>query len=69
VNLDVDIDRDACMGSGNCTYEAPGVFELDEDGISTVVRTVDETEEQVIKAARMCPSRAILVRRDGAVVI
>jgi ferredoxin len=69
VHFEVEIDRDACMGSGNCTYEAPGVFELDEDGISTVVRAVDETEELVIMAARKCPSRAISVRRDGRDVV
>ena len=33
VGLDVEIDRDVCMGSGNCVYEAPGAFDLDEDTI------------------------------------
>jgi len=65
MDLEVDIDRDVCMGSGNCTYEAPGVFELDEDGVSSVVRAVDGAEENVIAAARKCPTRAISVRRAG----
>jgi ferredoxin len=65
VDLEVDIDRDVCMGSGNCTYEAPDVFALDDDGVSSVVRAVDETEEKVIVAARKCPARAISVRRAG----
>ena len=26
--LDIKIDRDACMGSGNCSFWAPGVFDL-----------------------------------------
>ncbi|MDQ1448653.1 MAG: 4Fe-4S single cluster domain, partial [Actinomycetota bacterium] len=26
--LDISIDRDACMGSGNCSFWAPGVFDL-----------------------------------------
>ena len=37
VALDIRIDRDACMGSGNCSFWAPGVFDLDDDGIAIVV--------------------------------
>jgi len=32
--LDISINRDACMGSGNCSFWAPGVFDLDDDGIA-----------------------------------
>jgi ferredoxin len=37
VGLEVDIDRDVCIGSGNCVYEAPGAFDLDDDTIAFVV--------------------------------
>ena len=37
MGLEVDIDRDVCMGSGNCVYEAPGVFDLDGDSVAFVV--------------------------------
>lgn len=63
--LDVDIDRDACMGSGNCVYEAPGAFALDDEGIATVADAGAAPEEKVVAAARKCPARAITVRRDG----
>ena len=66
--LEVEIDRDACMGSGNCVYEASGVFDLDDDGISTVVDPAAVPEEQIIAAARKCPTKAILVRRDDVAV-
>jgi ferredoxin len=66
--LEVEIDRDACMGSGNCVYEAAGVFDLDDDGISTVVDSTAAPEEQIIAAARKCPTKAISVRRDGVAV-
>ena len=65
MTIDVEIDRDACMGSGNCVYEAIGVFELDDDGIAMVVDVVAAPEDKVIAAARNCPARAIRVRRDG----
>ena len=35
--LEIQIDRDACMGSGNCSFWAPGVFDLDDDGIAIVL--------------------------------
>lgn len=62
--LEVDIDRDVCMGSGNCVYEAPGAFDLDDDSIATVVDPGAAPEEQVLAAARKCPTRAITIRRS-----
>jgi len=63
--LEVEIDRDVCMGSGNCVYEAPGVFDLDDDSVAMVVDPAGAAEDQVIAAARKCPTNAITVRRDG----
>jgi ferredoxin len=64
--LDVEIDRDVCMGSGNCVYAAPGVFELDSDSIASVVDPAGAPGERVIAAARHCPTGAISVRETGA---
>jgi ferredoxin len=63
--FEVEIDRDACMCSGNCVYEAPGVFDLDDDSVAMVVDPAGAAEGQVIAAARKCPTNAITVRRDG----
>jgi len=65
MGLEVEIDRDVCMGSGNCLYVAPGVFALDEDGVATVVDPDSSTEDDIVVAARNCPTHAITVRRDG----
>jgi ferredoxin len=65
MGLEVEIDRDVCMGSGNCMYEAPGAFDLDEDSIAFVVDAAGVPEEKVLAAARKCPTHAITVRRDG----
>jgi ferredoxin len=62
---EIDIDRDACMGSGNCVSAAPGVFELDDDSIARVVDPEASPEDAVATAARQCPTQAITVRRDG----
>ena len=63
--LEVEIDRDVCMGSGNCVYEAPGAFDLDDESIAFVVDAGAAAEEEVVAAARKCPTNAITVRRDG----
>jgi len=53
------IDRDACMGSGNCLFWAPGVFDLDDDGVAVVCGDMAGREEEVRKAAANCPTAAI----------
>jgi ferredoxin len=69
MDLDVEIDRDVCMGSGNCVYEAPGVFDLDGDSVAFVVDPGASPEEQIVAAARQCPTHAISIRRNGASLI
>ena len=66
--IEIDIDRDTCMGSGNCVFAAPGVFELDDDSVARVVNPEASPEEAVVTAARQCPTHAITVRRDGEAV-
>ena len=63
MGLEVAIDRDVCMGSGNCMYEAPGAFDLDADGIAIVLDPSAVDEDKVMAAARKCPTGAITVRR------
>ena len=55
------VDRESCMGSGNCAFWAPGVFDLDEDGIAVVIGGVEGREDQVWKAASNCPTSAIRI--------
>ena len=61
--LEVEIDRDACMGSGQCTYTAPGAFDLGDDDIAVVVDPAAVDEATVMLAVRKCPTHAITVRR------
>jgi len=62
MTLEVEIDRDVCMGSGNCIYAAPGAFDLDADSVAFVVDPAGAPEDQVMEAARKCPSHALTVR-------
>ena len=61
--IEIHIDRDKCMGSGNCSYWAPGIFDLDDDGIAVVIADPTGHEDRVELAAQHCPTAAITVRR------
>ncbi|HEY1738841.1 MAG TPA: ferredoxin [Acidimicrobiia bacterium] len=61
--LDIRIDRDTCMGSGNCAFWAPGVFDLDDDGIAVVLDPTAADDDKIIMAAQGCPTQAISVYR------
>ena len=63
--LRIVIDRDRCMGSGNCVYWAVDVFDVGDDSVAVVVGDPDEHRERVRLAAEHCPTHAIsLADRD-----
>jgi len=62
----IEIDRDKCVGSGNCLFWAPGTFDLDDEGVSVVIDATGDPAERIRVAAEGCPSKAItLVPEDG----
>jgi ferredoxin len=69
VALEINIDREKCMGSGNCSFWAEGVFDLDDDGIAIVVDATASPDEKIILAMQGCPTQAISLTRDGEPVI
>lgn len=61
----VAVDRERCVGSGNCLFWAPGTFDLDDDGVAVVIDPAGEEAERIAVAAEGCPTRAIsVVRRE-----
>ena len=69
VALSIEINRDVCMGSGNCSFWAPGVFDLDDDGIAIVVDPEGEPEDKIVLAGQGCPTQAISIYRDGEKIV
>jgi ferredoxin len=65
VALEIEINREVCMGSGNCSFWAPGVFDLDDDGIAILVDVDAAPEEKIVLAAQGCPTQAITLIKDG----
>ncbi|WP_427165081.1 ferredoxin [Streptomyces sp. C1-1] len=59
----IDIDKDVCIGAGQCALSAPGVFTQDDDGFSTLLpgREDGGGDLMVREAARACPVGAIAV--------
>jgi ferredoxin len=64
VGLRITIDRTKCMGSGNCLFWAPGVFDLGDDDVAQVVDVSAATERQIGQAAEGCPTQAISVSQE-----
>lgn len=58
---DVRVNKDVCIGCGACASMVPDVFEIEDDGLATVI--VDsipkDLEEEVKDAALGCPTNAI----------
>jgi ferredoxin len=61
VPLVITVDTDKCMGSGNCLFWAPGVFDLTENDVATVVDPTAATEQKIRQAVDGCPTQAISV--------
>lgn len=56
---ELTVDRDRCMGSGQCTFYAPVTFDLDDDSIAIVVQDHGDPEDKIQMAIDVCPTRAI----------
>ena len=61
--MGVEVNRDACVGAGQCALVAPDVFDQDDDGIVQLLESEPEGSmlDAANRAARLCPARAIAV--------
>lgn len=57
----IEIDRERCVGSGNCLFWAPGTFDLDDEGLSVVTDPAGDDDDAIRVAAEGCPTRAISI--------
>ena len=61
-DMKIDLNLDACIGSGSCEMLAPDVFEVGEDGYVAVLNTPgDDRLADVQAAATSCPTGVITV--------
>ncbi len=59
--IHIEVDRDLCIGSGDCVDSAPDVFALDDEGKAVVLDTDAAMVDDIVEAARNCPVTAIFV--------
>lgn len=65
----VTIDRDTCIGAGQCVLAEPEVFDQDEDDGRVRLLTPDvppEATESLELAVRGCPVRALGLDDESA---
>ncbi len=55
------VDKNKCIGSGDCIETAPSVFAFDASGKSEVVDPSGAPDGTIMLAARSCPVKAITV--------
>ena len=57
--FEIAIDRERCMGSGNCSFWAPNTFDLDDEGVAIVINPDGDDPSKIQNAANGCPTQAI----------
>ncbi len=68
--ISVDVDARKCARFGFCEHEAPEVFHLRSDGRLAYRASVPDTDaEALIRAAEVCPARAIVLNRMASTVM
>lgn len=70
MEVEVAVDADLCIGSGDCERLVPRAFRLDEDlGVAVALATAATADlTALVRAAQGCPTQAIRVVLDGEVL-
>jgi ferredoxin len=63
-HLKLRVDRDLCIGVGNCVALAPTVFRLDDENKAVVLDPSSVDDRTLWDAAESCPEQAIIVEDD-----
>jgi ferredoxin len=63
--MKITVERGKCEGYGKCVQAAPKVFQLDDKFISIVLDPKGDADEKIVLAAKLCPTKAILLDDEG----
>jgi len=64
--MKIIIDRDKCRGHNNCVSIAPNVFDLDDTFKAIVLDPKGDSDEEILKAAKLCPKLAIALEDENS---
>jgi ferredoxin len=60
--INVDVDMDKCQHYGQCVFEAPDIFKLNENDKLEFVATADDSQRSDVESAvDVCPMQAISI--------
>ncbi len=62
--MKVRVDRDLCIGVGNCVAFAPTVFKLDQQNKAVVLDPSSVDDDTLFESAKSCTEDAIIVEDD-----
>ena len=63
--MKISVDRTKCEGYARCVQAAPKVFQLDNKMIADVVDPRGDSGDKILLAARVCPTKAIIIEEEG----
>ncbi|HYF45658.1 MAG TPA: ferredoxin [Acidimicrobiales bacterium] len=59
--MEIRIDEQRCMGSGNCAFWAPATFDVGDDNVAYVLDPEGDPADKVRNAVDGCPTQAITI--------
>jgi ferredoxin len=62
--MKITVDRTKCEGYAKCVQASPKVFRLDAKLIADVIDNHADSDEKILLAARICPTKAITVEEE-----
>jgi ferredoxin len=63
--MKITVDRTKCEGYAKCLQATPKVFKLDKTMIAEVIDPKADTDEKILLAAKICPTKAISLEEEG----
>jgi ferredoxin len=62
--MKITVDRTKCEGYAKCIQATPKVFKLDAKMIAEVVNPKGDSDEKILLAAKICPTKAISLEEE-----
>ena len=63
--MKITVDRTKCEGYAKCIQATPKVFKLDKTMIGEVIDTKGDSDDKILLAAKICPTKAISLDEEG----
>jgi ferredoxin len=64
--MKITVDRTKCEGYAKCLQVTPKVFKLDAKMVAEVIDPRGDSDEKILFAAKLCPTKAISLEEEGS---